>query len=49
MIRLSGKKIYLRALEPEDLDFLYALENDPVILDEITAALRGPSWSRPGR
>lgn len=31
MIRLSGKKIYLRALEPEDLDFLYVLENDPAI------------------
>ena len=31
MIRLKGEKIYLRALEPEDLDFLYALENDPGI------------------
>ncbi|MEL4308777.1 GNAT family N-acetyltransferase [Joostella sp. CR20] len=28
MISLSGNSIYLRALEPEDLDFLYALEND---------------------
>ncbi len=25
---LVGKKIYLRALEPTDLDFLYAMEND---------------------
>jgi len=31
MIRLKGEKIYLRALEPEDLEFLYALENDPAI------------------
>jgi len=31
MIRLRGEKIFLRALEPEDLDFLYALENDPDI------------------
>lgn len=31
MIRLKGEMIYLRALEPEDLDFLYALENDPAI------------------
>lgn len=28
---LEGTKIALRALEPEDLDFLYALENDPGI------------------
>jgi len=26
---LSGEGIYLRALEPEDLDFLYQVENDP--------------------
>jgi diamine N-acetyltransferase len=25
---LKGKTIYLRALEPEDLDFLYSIEND---------------------
>ncbi len=31
MIRLNGTNVYLRALEPEDLDFLYALENDPSI------------------
>lgn len=31
MISLSGKDITLRALEPEDLDFLYRLENDPAI------------------
>jgi diamine N-acetyltransferase len=28
MIRLTGKDIYLRALEPEDIDFLYQVEND---------------------
>ena len=28
MITLKGKDIELRALEPSDLDFLYALEND---------------------
>lgn len=28
MINLKGKHIYLRALEPEDLDFIYAIEND---------------------
>ncbi|QLE00274.1 GNAT family N-acetyltransferase [Galbibacter sp. BG1] len=28
MIVLSGNTIYLRALEAEDLDFLYTLEND---------------------
>lgn len=28
MIELKGDKVVLRALEPEDLDFLYLLEND---------------------
>ncbi|WP_435413626.1 GNAT family N-acetyltransferase [Psychroserpens mesophilus] len=28
MINIKGKHIYLRALEPEDLDFIYAIEND---------------------
>ncbi|WP_224482589.1 GNAT family N-acetyltransferase [Robertkochia aurantiaca] len=28
MITLKGNTIYLRALEPEDIDFLYYLEND---------------------
>ena len=28
MILLHGKKVNLRALEPEDLDFLYTTEND---------------------
>ncbi|WP_203293078.1 GNAT family N-acetyltransferase [Luteirhabdus pelagi] len=28
MSTLKGEKIYLRALEPEDLEFLYQLEND---------------------
>lgn len=28
MITLKGKKIFLRALEPNDLEFIYAIEND---------------------
>ena len=28
MLVLRGKHIYLRALEPEDLDFIYKIEND---------------------
>jgi len=28
MPTLTGSQIYLRALEPEDLDFMYAVEND---------------------
>ncbi|WP_296313926.1 GNAT family N-acetyltransferase [Winogradskyella sp. UBA3174] len=28
MVTLQGKHIYLRALEPEDLDFIYDIEND---------------------
>jgi diamine N-acetyltransferase len=28
---LKGEKIYLRALEPEDLDFIYSIENDESI------------------
>ena len=28
MLNLKGKQVYLRALEPTDLDFLYQLEND---------------------
>ena len=28
MTTLNGKNIYLRALEPEDLEFIYAIEND---------------------
>lgn len=28
---LKGEHIYLRALEPEDLDFVYAIENDETI------------------
>ncbi len=31
MLNLKGKNIYLRALEPEDLQFLYELENNPMI------------------
>lgn len=28
MIALKGKNVYLRALEPKDLEFIYAIEND---------------------
>lgn len=31
MITLKGKNIYLRALEPNDLEFVYAIENDQSI------------------
>ncbi len=31
MLSLKGKHVYLRALEPEDLEFLYELENNPAI------------------
>lgn len=31
MLTLKGKHIYLRALEPEDLEFLYELENNTAI------------------
>jgi len=28
MVTLKGKKVFLRALEPEDLEFIFAVEND---------------------
>ena len=31
MVTLKGEHIYLRALEPSDLDFLYDIENDEKI------------------
>lgn len=31
MLNLRGKHIYLRAIEPQDLEFLYELENDTAI------------------
>jgi len=31
MLTLKGEKIYLRALEPKDLEFIYAIENDESI------------------
>lgn len=31
MITLKGTTVYLRALEPEDLEFVYAIENDESI------------------
>lgn len=31
MVTLKGKHIYLRALEPEDLEFVYAIENDETV------------------
>jgi len=33
MVTLKGKDIYLRALEPEDLDFVFEIENDENIWD----------------
>lgn len=33
MITLKGINIFLRALEPEDLEFVYAIENDESIWD----------------
>ncbi|WP_191860059.1 GNAT family N-acetyltransferase [Hanstruepera ponticola] len=31
MVTLRGEHIYLRALEPEDLEFIYAIENDETL------------------
>ena len=31
MVTLKGDHIYLRALEPEDLEFVYQIENDESI------------------
>ena len=31
MVSLKGEHIYLRALEPEDLDFIYEVENDTAL------------------
>ncbi|PCJ96921.1 MAG: GNAT family N-acetyltransferase [Flavobacteriaceae bacterium] len=31
MLKLQGEHIYLRAIEPKDLDFLYELENNPSV------------------
>ncbi|MCL5128514.1 GNAT family N-acetyltransferase [Algibacter sp. L4_22] len=31
MITLKGEHIYLRALEPEDLEFIHAIENDEAV------------------
>lgn len=31
MVTLKGEQIYLRALEPEDLDFIHTIENDESI------------------
>jgi len=31
MVTLQGENSYLRALEPEDLEFIYAIENDESI------------------
>ena len=31
MITLKGATIYLRALEPNDLEFVYAVENDELV------------------
>lgn len=39
MVDLKGKQVYLRALEPKDLEFLYQLENDTSIW-EISGTLK---------
>nr|WP_299173901.1 GNAT family N-acetyltransferase [uncultured Allomuricauda sp.] len=39
MVDLKGKHVYLRALEPKDLEFLYQLENDTSIW-EISGTLK---------
>ncbi|MDY2587688.1 GNAT family N-acetyltransferase [Winogradskyella aquimaris] len=31
MVNLKGQHIYLRALEPEDLEFIYGIENDTAL------------------
>ncbi|MBW1297716.1 GNAT family N-acetyltransferase [Aquimarina litoralis] len=36
MLTLQGEHIYLRALEPEDLDFVYIIENDERIWEMST-------------
>ncbi|MHA7059000.1 GNAT family N-acetyltransferase [Aquimarina sp. M1] len=36
MLTLKGEHIYLRALEPEDLDFIYQIENDEQIWEMST-------------
>ncbi len=36
MLTLKGKHIFLRALEPEDLDFIYLIENDERIWEMST-------------
>ncbi len=36
MLTLKGEHIYLRALEPEDLDFIYLIENDERIWEMST-------------
>lgn len=33
MVTLKGEHIYLRALEPEDLEFVYSIENDTSLWD----------------
>ena len=39
MLNLKGKQVYLRALEPTDLDFLYKLENDTSVW-EVSGTLK---------
>ncbi len=39
MLNLKGEHIYLRALEPTDLDFLYKLENDTSVW-EVSGTLK---------
>nr|WP_292960642.1 GNAT family N-acetyltransferase [Muricauda sp. UBA7809] len=39
MLNLKGEQVYLRALEPTDLDFLYKLENDTSVW-EVSGTLK---------
>ena len=39
MKSLQGEKVYLRALEPEDLEFVHAIENDSTALAPLAAAV----------
>ena len=41
-----GKKVHLRAMEPEDLDWMYSIENDPELWDVSNfSTLRTPNMT----
>ena len=58
MITLKGENIYLRALEPNDLEFVYAMENDqsierivaagfdPVVVERVTRLIKINEYKR---